>query len=235
MDLNDTEKPTIAAVFDLDGTLYTGHIVRGVTHHHRTHRVKRLPLTFYMTTHMAMWPLWKLGLLPDLKVRELWIRHLGWTVRGWTHQEAATAFAWIAEQYVRPLVRPDVMKRVWDHQVAGHRVILVSGTPAHLLAEIGRQLGIRETVGTPLLLRSGRYTGACELPVCQGAGKVSRLEAYLGDDSITWPQSYGYADSYTDLPLLERVGHAVAVYPDDGLATHASSQGWEIIGGVSRE
>ena len=132
MDLNDTEKPTIAAVFDLDGTLYTGHIVRGVTHHHRTHRVKRLPLTFYMTTHMAMWPLWKLGLLPDLKVRELWIRHLGWTVRGWTHQEAATAFAWIAEQYVRPLVRPDVMKRVWDHQVAGHRVILVSGTPAHL-------------------------------------------------------------------------------------------------------
>jgi HAD superfamily hydrolase (TIGR01490 family) len=235
MDLNDAEKPTTAAIFDLDGTLYTGHIVRGVTRHHRTHRVNRLPLYFYMTTHMAMWPLWRLGLLPELKVRELWVRHLGWTVRGWTHQEATIAFAWIAEQYVQPLVRPDVMKRVRDHQAAGHRVILVSGTPANLLAEIGRQLGIEETVGTPLLLQSGRYTGACELPVCQGTGKVSRLEAYLGDDSIAWSQSYGYADSYTDLPLLERVGLAVAVYPDDGLAAHASSQGWEIIGGVSRE
>jgi phosphoserine phosphatase len=26
------------------------------------------------------------------------------------------------------------------------------------------------------------------------------------------------------------VGHAVAVYPDDELATHARSQGWEIMG-----
>jgi HAD superfamily hydrolase (TIGR01490 family) len=232
--MNDKEKPNIAAIFDLDGTLYTGHIAHGITRHHQTHRVKRLPLYFYMTTHMAMWPLWRLGLLSDMKVRELWVRHLGWTVRGWTHKEAATAFAWIAAHYVQPLVRYDVMKRVWDHQAVGHRVILVSGTPALLLAEIGRQLGIEETVGTPLLRRAGRYTGACELPVCQGSGKVSRLEAYLGDDSITWSQSYGYADSYTDLPLLERVGHAVAVYPDDELTTHARREGWEIIGDVNR-
>jgi HAD superfamily hydrolase (TIGR01490 family) len=232
--VNETRKPTVAAIFDLDGTLYTGHIVRGVAHHHRTHRVKRLPLYVYMTTHMAMWPFWRLGLISDLKVRELWVRHLGWTVRGWTRQQAAAAFAWIAEHYVQPRVRPDVIKRVWDHQAAGHRVILVSGTPAHLLAEIGRQLRIEETVGTPLLLRSGRYTGACELPVCQGTGKVSRLETCLGDGSIAWPQSYGYADSYTDLPLLERVGHAVAVYPDAELATHAQSRGWEIIGNASR-
>nr|NIU61734.1 HAD-IB family hydrolase [Stutzerimonas stutzeri] len=33
-----------------------------------------------------------------------------------------------------------------------------------------------------------------------------------------------------DIPLLERVGHPVAVYPDDGLAAHARSQGWEIVG-----
>jgi phosphoserine phosphatase len=98
-----------------------------------------------------------------------------------------------------------------------------------LLAEIGRQLGIQETVGTPLALQVGRYTGACEIPVCQGPGKVSRLEAYLGDDSVAWSRCYAYADSYTDLPLLERVGYAVAVYPDDELAARARSRGWEII------
>ena len=233
--MNETAKPTIAAIFDLDGTLYTGHITRGITHHHRTHRVKRLPLYFYIITHMAMWPLWRLDLLSELKMRELWVRHLGWTVEGWTHQEAATAFAWIAKHYVQPRVRPDLMKRVSDHQAAGHRVILVSGTPSRLLAEIGRRLGIEETVGTPLLLRSGRYTGACELPVCQGSGKVSRLEAYLGGDSITWAHSYGYADSTTDLPLLKRVGRPVAVYPDSELAAHAQSRGWEIIGDTNRE
>jgi len=221
----------IAAIFDLDGTLYTGHIVQGIARHHRAHRVKRLPLYFYVATHVALWPLWRSGMLSEAIMRKVWTRHLGWTVRGWTLQEAAAAFAWITERYVQPLVRPDVMERVRDHQAADHRVILVSGTLAPLLAEIGRQLGIEETVGTPLVLRAGRYTGACELPVCQGQGKVSRLEAYVGggDDSILWPQSHAYADSLTDLPLLERVGHPVAVYPDSQLAAHARSQGWEVM------
>jgi len=218
----------IAAIFDLDGTLCAGHIVQGIARHHRIHRAKRLQFYFYMATHMALWPLWRLGLLPETFVRELWVRHLGWTVRGWTHREAAAAFTWIAEQYVRPQVRPAIMKHVRDHQAAGHRVILVSGTPAPLLAEIGRHLGIEETVGTPLIVRAGRYTGACELPACQGPGKVSRLKAYLGDDSISWSESHAYADSYSDLPLLEQVGHPVAVYPDDELAVHAHDRGWEI-------
>jgi len=219
----------IAAIFDLDGTLYTGHIVKGIACHHRAHRVRRLPLAFYMVTHMALRPLRQLGLLSETFVRELWVRHLGWTIRGWTRQEAATAFTWVAEQYVQPLVRPEMMKHVRDHQAAGHRVILVSGTPAPLLAEIGRHLGIEETVGTPLILRAGRYTGASELPACQGLGKVSRSKVYLGDDSISWSESYAYADSYTDLPLLEQVGHPVAVCPDDELAVHAQNRGWEII------
>ena len=221
----------ILAVFDLDGTLYTGHIVQGVARHHRVHRVKRLRLYVFMASHMALWPLWRLGLVCEAAMRELWTRDLGWTVRGWTPQEAATAFAWIAEHYVQPLVRPDIMARLRDHQAAGQRVIVVSGTPAPLLTAIGRQLGVEETVGTPLVLRAGRYTGACELPVCQGAGKLSRLEAYLrGSDDILWAQSYAYADSITDLPLLERVGHPVAVYPDSQLADHAREQGREIMG-----
>jgi HAD superfamily hydrolase (TIGR01490 family) len=227
--MDETRQSMIAAIFDLDGTLYTGHIVQGITRHHRVHQVKRLPLYFYMATHMALWPLWRWGLLSEAIFRELWTRHLGWTVRGWTHQEAAAAFTWVVEQYVQPLVRPEIMKHVRDHQAAGHRVILVSGTLAPLLTEIGRHLRIEEMVGTPLILRAGRYTGTCELPVCQGLGKVSRLKAYLGDDSIIWSESYVYADSYTDLPLLEQVGYPVAVYPDDELAVHAQDRGWEII------
>jgi len=221
----------ILAIFDLDGTLYTGHIVQGVARHHRVQRVKRLPLYLFMASHMALWPLFRLGLVSEAAMRELWTRDLGWTVRGWTPQEAATAFAWIAEHYVQPLVRPDIMARLRDHQAAGHRVIVVSGTPAPLLTAIGCQLGVEETVGTPLVLQAGRYTGACELPVCQGPGKLSRLEAYLqGSDDILWAQSYAYADSFTDLPLLERVGHPVAVYPDSQLAAHAQTRGWEIMG-----
>jgi len=205
-------KPQIAAIFDLDGTLYTGHVGRGIAHHHRTHRVKRLHFYLYMAVHLPLWPLRRLGLVSEATARGLWTRHMGWLVRGWTPDEAAAAFAWIAREYVQPRVRPDVLGRLREHQAMGQRVILVSGTPAPLLAAIGRQLGIEETVGTPLALRAGRYSGASEPPVCQGEGKLARLEAYVDNHGpILWPQSHAYADSYTDLPLLERVGHAVAV------------------------
>ena len=54
--------------------------------------------------------------------------------------------------------------------------------------------------------------------------------AYLEEEpNARWPHSYAYADSYTDIPLLERAGHPAAVYPDPQLAAHAHSQGWEII------
>jgi HAD superfamily hydrolase (TIGR01490 family) len=119
------------------------------------------------------------------------------------------------------------MARLRQHQADGHRVILVSGTSAPLLAEIGRQLGIQETVGTPTVLKDGRYTGASELPVCQGPGKVARLGEFLADDDVSWSESYAYADSYLDLELLESVGHPVAVSPDDELAAHAAALGWE--------
>jgi HAD superfamily hydrolase (TIGR01490 family) len=229
------EVTMIVAIFDLDGTLYSGHIAWGIARHHRTHKVKRLQFYTFMAAHLPLYLLQRVGLLSKAFARTRWLRDLGWTVRGWTPQEAAPAFRWIAGQYVQPLLLPDVMARLRDHQTAGHRVILVSGTMAPLLAEIGRLLDVEDTVGTPLVLRAGRYTGTSELPVCQEAHKVSRLEAYLredgwGDADVLWDQSYAYADSYSDVPLLERVGHPVAVYPDPQLAAHARSKGWGVIG-----
>ena len=223
-------EPVIAAIFDLDGTLYSGHITRGIALHHRTHRVNRLAFYFYMVTHMSLLPPLRLGLLSEAKARGLWASNLGWTVRGWTPEDATKAFTWIAEEYVKPLVYPDILARLREHQAAGHRTILVSGTFSPLLAEIGRVLGIEETVGTPLILSAGRYTGTTESPACQGVGKMLRLEMHLADiDSVLWSESYAYADSCADLPLLERVGHPVAVYPDSQLADYAQRAEYEIM------
>ena len=220
----------IAAVFDLDGTLYTGHITLGLAEHHRTHRVKRLELYSFMLTHMPIWWLQRLGLVSEATSRSIWARDMGWTVRGWTPQEAKGAFHWLAEQYVLPKVRPEVMARLRAHQDAGNRVILVSGTFSPLLCEIGYQLGIKETVGTPILVKNGRYTGGSELPVCQGQHKVTRLKEYLRSTrDINWSRSSAYADSKADIPLLEAVGFPVAVVPDAFLESYAMERGWEIL------
>jgi HAD superfamily hydrolase (TIGR01490 family) len=228
--LRSEESSKIAAIFDLDGTLYTGHVTLGIAQHHRTNRVNLRQLYTYLAIHMPIWWIQRLGLISEITSRSIWTRNLGWTMRGLTIEEAEKAFAWLAEQYVVPRVRPDVINRLRDHQAAGHTVILVSGTFSPLLHEIGHRLEVVDTVGTPMILEGGRYTGSSERPVCQGVHKVTRLEQHLdGREDILWSDSYAYADSYSDLPLLERVGHPVAVYPDSRLSSHAMSRGWEII------
>jgi hypothetical protein len=65
------------------------------------------------------------------------------TERTFDLQAAGAAFAWIAEHYMQPLVRPDVLARLRDHQAAGHRVIVVSGTlAAHAQAQGWEILGV---------------------------------------------------------------------------------------------
>lgn len=218
------------AIFDLDGTLYTGHIGRGIAEHHQIHRTNRFLLYLYLLTHYPLWVLQKLGLVPDAIGRSIWARDMGWLFRGWTPSEADGASRWITQHYVLPRLRPNVMARLKAHQQSGDRILLLSGTPTPLLAAIGRELGVEEAVGTPLLTRNGRYTGGSERPTCQGINKVIRLEQHLGEkETINWSDSWAYADSYSDLPVLEHVGHPVAVYPDPELTTYAKEHGWEII------
>jgi len=218
------------SIFDLDGTLYTGHIGIGIGEHHQLRRTKRTLLFLYLSAHYPLWGLQKLGLMSDAVNRSLWTRDMGWLFRGWTAVEAEDAFLWITNNYVLPRVRPNMMTRLRHHQLSGDRVVLLSGTPEPLLAVIGREMGIAEVVGTPLITRNGRYTGGSEHPPCQGMDKVRRLEKALGGKAaVDWSDSWAYADSYLDLPVLQRAAHPVAVHPDPELAAHASEHGWEII------
>jgi len=42
-------------------------------------------------------------------------------------------------------------------------------------------------------------------------------------------ESYFYGDSQSDLPLMEKVTHPIAVEPDDALAELARARSWPII------
>src|SRR5438874_271815 len=47
-------------------------------------------------------------------------------------------------------------------------------------------------------------------------------------EGIDLSGSYAYSDSMTDLPMLEAVGHPVAVNPDRELRREAERRGWQI-------
>jgi len=62
-------------------------------------------------------------------------------------------------------------------------------------------------------------------PVCFGRGKVRVAEAFARAHDVDLSASWFYTDSYSDLPMLERVGHPVAVNPDLRLRRRARARG----------
>ena len=223
---------TTAAIFDLDGTLFSGHIWQAVAQHHNSRQVNRRWLYVYMATHLPLWYLQKLHLTSGERARYIWARNMSWLLRGLEQAQAEEMFAWITDETIIPSLRMDVIEQLRRHQTEGHRVILLSGAYQGLLSVVGQRLGVRETLGTRLLMRNGRYRGSALAPVCQGRGKLDRLQTYLSErgKTIDLAASYAYADSLTDQYVLASVGHPIAAYPDQELAELARRQGWTILG-----
>ena len=219
-----------AAVFDLDGTLYEGHITRGLALHHNTRGVKRFDLALFLAIHIPIRWLTRAGLISDEKMRATWAQDIPWLVKGWTQDEGERAFEWIANEYIEPRFKTDIVARLKSHQDRGHRVILLSGTPTPMLAAIGKLLGVRDVVGTPIGVKNGRYTGRSERPVCQGRDTVLRLGEYLSNtEREDLGNGYIYADSFGDRFILQIAGHPVAVDPDHELQALAKQNKWEIL------
>jgi putative phosphoserine phosphatase/1-acylglycerol-3-phosphate O-acyltransferase len=220
----------IAAFFDLDGTLATVHVWQALARHNWQQRVNRLALAGYMGTHYPQYLLYKLHLVSRDAAYTSWARDMPWLIGGLTLERAQTVFDWVADRQVIPSIRPDALTLLRQQQAQGRRVVLVSGTFQPLLETIGARLGVTECVGTRLKVSDDRYTGGATPPVCLGAGKAARLRQFLAEQGadIDLDASFAYGDGEWDVPILEMVGHPMAVYPEPGLLAQALRRGWPV-------
>ncbi len=62
-----------------------------------------------------------------------------------------------------------------------------------------------------------------------GPFKAEAMRDLADSVGIELEESWAYSDSYTDLPMLEAVGHPVVVNPDRVLAKVARDRGWEVM------
>ena len=186
---------------------------------------------FYMGLHYPTYILRKLGLISEAVFRKPWAENMAWYFRGYTPQQCQAIWDWITEEYLPGHWRDDIRTVLESHLKAGEPVVLVSSGPLPLIQHIAREVGTEHAVGTQLEMRDGRYTGRSLKPICIDTYKASMAQEYLqqlGLD-IDYPGSHSYADSSSDLVVLEMVGSPVAVYPDEGLRKVAERRGWRIL------
>jgi len=122
-------------------------------------------------------------------------------------------------------VRGCVEGTVREHKRAGHRVLLLTGALDVVVEPLAELLEV-EVDCAHLLVKEGRLTGDLESPPPAGEARGTLLEEYAGRNGIVLADSFAYADSLSDLPMLEMVGTPVAVNADPRLSQIARQRGW---------
>lgn len=138
----------------------------------------------------------------------------------------------LADAIVPGIVRrvmPQAAALLAEHKAAGDDRIVVSASPIELVQRIADALGLEGVVATISELDEGRYTGRLVGEFCYGAGKVIEIEKLAAERGYNLARCTAYSDSISDLPMLERVGTAVAVNPDHELRAIARQRGWRIV------
>jgi HAD superfamily hydrolase (TIGR01490 family) len=148
--------------------------------------------------------------------------------RGWSRDEVVALVEETVEEVVTPLVYAEALAIIESHRRAGRRVVVVSASPEEIVRPLCRYLGIVDVLATRSEIDDqGRYTGQIERYV-YGPGKAEAISAMAAAEGIDLAASYSYSDSATDIPMMEMVGHPVAVNPDAQLRALALDRGWEV-------
>jgi len=121
---------------------------------------------------------------------------------------------------------PAGLRRVREHRRLGHRTVLLTGALDFVIEPL-RPL-FDDVVSATLDERDGRLTGELLAVPPTGEARALLLVQYAEAHDLSLADAVAYADSASDLPMLESVGYPVAVNPEPKLATIARRRGWHV-------
>ncbi len=145
---------------------------------------------------------------------------------------------------------PEAWRLIAAHRAAGHTVVLVSPLTEFQLRPAAAELGVTHLLatrlavtggdppdtatdlpssageGVPTAAGDGVLTGAVVGEPPRGEAAAEAVRAFAARHGIDLARSHAYAAGSRDLPLLEAVGHPVAVNPSADLAATAVANRW---------
>ena len=120
---------------------------------------------------------------------------------------------------------PAGIRRVREHRAAGHRTLLITGA---LDVAIGPLRPLFDDVVCASLGQrpNGTFRGELVDVPPTGEARAQVLFDYAAENGYDLAEAVAYADSTSDLPMLEAVGFPVAVNPETRLSALARKRGW---------
>ena len=137
--------------------------------------------------------------------------------------------AWF-EREVAPRLRPGARAAIDQHRGQRNALVILTNSSSFEARAAAERWGFDDFLSNHFATDpAGRLTGAFEPPLCYGRGKVARAERWAAAHGVALEDCAFYSDSYSDLPMLERVGRPGVVNPDPRLRLAARRRGWSIL------
>ena len=121
---------------------------------------------------------------------------------------------------------PQGIRRIREHRAAGHMTLLITGALDFVVAPL-RPL-FDHIVAAEMGSSDGAYDGRLLSVPPTGEARYQTLADFAEAHGLDLRESVAYADSTSDLPMMEAVGFPVAVNPETKLAALARRRGWLI-------
>lgn len=215
------------AIFDLDDTLLEGDAT-GLW----TDWLIALGWIEDPTRYRAIWVQQMEDYAAGRLDMEAHLSHLLSPLAGRSVSEVENEVSHFLEARLLPRLYREGRERIAWHRDQGHQVVVVSASPAHLVAPLAERLGLDAALGTGLEIRAGRYTGNAEGVRTFREGKLAALARWQRErfgPEVMALATWGYSDSRNDLALLEFVDHPHAVCADPALEAIAQRCDWPLL------
>ena len=148
--------------------------------------------------------------------------------KGWDRGQVERLVQDVLLEVIDPYVYQEALDLIALHRSEGRRIYIVSSSPEEVVRPLARHFGASGVIATRARVgRDDRYTGELEF-YAYGEQKAQAIRELADRAGLDLSGSYAYSDSMTDVPMLEVVGHPVAVNPDKELRHVAEERGWEI-------
>ncbi|HSS61588.1 MAG TPA: HAD-IB family hydrolase [Candidatus Limnocylindrales bacterium] len=213
----------VLAVFDVDGTLVETNVVE----YFLWMRLRAQPLDewpAFMVRMLREAPRW---LFLERRSRAEFQRSFYREYDGLDYEVMKRLGREALDAVTLRRIYPEGMRRIREHKRAGHRVLLLTGALDVVVEPLAELLEV-EVDCAHLLLKEGRLTSDLQSPPPAGEARSALLEEYAARNGVVLAESFAYADSLSDLPMLELVGTPVAVNPDARLSQVAGQRGWRV-------
>jgi HAD superfamily hydrolase (TIGR01490 family) len=201
---------TIAAFFDIDGTLYRDSLM--VEHFKKLLKYEVIDSSLWHSHAKQTYENWdkRQGNYDDylLEIANLYIE----SMKGLNRQQ----MDFIANQVINlkgDRVYRYTRARIAWHKCNHHKIVFISGSPSYLVSKMAKKYDVLDFRGTEYLTdENENFTGNI-VQMWDSENKKKSMLEFKEKYNIDMEKSYSYGDTNGDFAMFELVGHPIAINP----------------------